>query len=197
MEVILKTFKLIPVLVLMLYILGCSTTPEREKVLSERSVVWMGIDYTLAKFSNIEESPDAVLEKLSAINNVVVNEGKKYNIKKFFKKSEVTYDLTVVNSNNSKIDPAKLVTTGIHSITLDDAKKLISLYNIKGKTGMGLVFVAENMNKSKKTGSYYVCFFDLATKEIIDSERVQGKASGFGFRNYWAGSVLEAMKKWN
>lgn len=181
----------------MFYIIGCSTTPEREKVLSERSVVWMGIDYSLAKFSDIEESPEAVLEKLSAINNVVVNEAGKYSVKKYFKKSEVTYDLTIVNSNNSKIDPAKLVSSGIHSITLDDAKRLISSYNIKGKTGMGLVFVAENMNKSKKTGSYYICFFDLATKDIIDSERVQGKASGFGFRNFWARSVLEVMKRWN
>lgn len=192
-----KTFKIIPFIILMFYIIGCSTTPEREKVLSERSVVWMGIDYSLAKFSDIEESPEAVLEKLSAINNVVVNEAGKYSVKKYFKKSEVTYDLTIVNSNNSKIDPAKLVSSGIHSITLDDAKRLISSYNIKGKTGMGLVFVAENMNKSKKTGSYYICFFDLATKDIIDSERVQGKASGFGFRNFWARSVLEVMKRWN
>jgi hypothetical protein len=197
MEVCLKTFKIIPFIILVLFIIGCSTTPEREKVLSERKVVWLGIDYSLAKFSNIEESPDAVLEKLSAINNVVVNEAGKYNVKKYFKKSEVTYDLTIVNSNNSKIDPAKLVTSGIHSITSDDVKKLISSYNIRGKTGMGLVFVAENMNKSKKTGSYYVCFFDLSTKDIIDSERVQGKASGFGLRNFWARSVLEVMKRWN
>ena len=192
-----KTLKIIPFIILILYIIGCSTTPEREKVLSERTVIWMGIDYSLAKFSDIEESPEAVFEKLSAINNVVVNESGKYSVRKYFKKSEVTYDLTIVNSNNSKIDPAKLVTSGIHSITVDDAKKLISSYNIKDKTGMGLVFVAENMNKSRKTGSYYVCFFDLATKDIIDSERVQGKASGFGFRNFWARSVLEVMKRWN
>ena len=192
-----KKLKIIPCIILILYIIGCSTTPEREKVLSERTVVWMGIDYSLAKFSDIEESPEAVFEKLPAINNVVVNEAAKYNVKKYFRKSEVTYDLTIANSNNSKIDAAKLMTTGIYTITPDDVKKLINSYNIKDKTGMGLVFVAENMNKSKKTGSYYVCFFDLATKDIIDSERVQGKASGFGLRNYWARSVLEVMKRWN
>lgn len=192
-----KTLKIIPFIILMFYIIACSTTPEREKILSERTVTWMGIDYSLAKFSDVEESPEAVLEKLSTINNVVVNEAGKYNVKKYFKKSEVIYDLTIVNNNNSKIDPVKLVTAGIHSITADDAKGLINTYNTKGKTGMGLVFVAENMNKSKKTGSYYVCFFDLATKDIIDSERVQGKASGFGFRNFWARSVLEVMKRWN
>lgn len=197
MEGYLKTLKVIPCIILMLYIIGCSTTPEREKVLSERTVIWMGIDYTLAKFSDIEESPEAVFEKLSAINNVVVNEASKYNVKKYFSKSEVKYDLTVVNSNNSKIDPSKLVKAGIHSITPYDVQKLINSYNIKGETGMGLVFVAENMNKSRKTGSYYICFFDLSTKEIIDSERVQGKASGFGFRNFWARSVLEVMKRWN
>jgi hypothetical protein len=60
-----------------------------------------------------------------------------------------------------------------------------------------LIFIAENLNKSAQTGSYYVCFFDLATKEIIDSRRIVGKAVGIGFRNYWAGSVYNCMKAWS
>jgi hypothetical protein len=151
----------------MLYIIGCSTTPEREKVLSERTVIWMGIDYSLAKFSDIEESPESVFEKLPAINNVVVNEAAKYNVKKYFRKSEVTYDLTIVNSNNSKIDAAKLVTAGIYTITPDDVKKLINSYNIKDKTGMGLVFVAENMNKSKKPEVIMSAFLILLLRILL------------------------------
>ena len=73
-------------------------------------------------------------------------------------------------------------------------KKVISSYDTKGKTGIGLVFVAENLNKVEQIGSYYVVFFDMASKEIIDSERKVGKASGIGFRNYWAGSIFNVMK---
>jgi len=33
-------------------------------------------------------------------------------------------------------------------------------------------------------------------KEIIDSRRIVGLAKGFGFRNYWAGSIYNVMKTW-
>ncbi len=59
-----------------------------------------------------------------------------------------------------------------------------------------LLFVAENLHKVDQTGSYYVVFFDMASKEIIDSEHKVGKASGIGFRNYWAGSIYNVMKAW-
>jgi hypothetical protein len=62
---------------------------------------------------------------------------------------------------------------------------------------MGLVFVAENLNKITQMGSYWVCFFDLGTKEIIDMQLKTGKAAGFGFRNYWAGSAFNVMKNWS
>jgi hypothetical protein len=137
-----------------------------------------------------------VNQYLPAINTLILAEPDKYKLKEFFGKTEVTPDLAVVTERNSKIDPAALVISEGYEIPKDDVGKIIKSYNISGKTGTGLVFIAGNLNKTSQTGSYYVVFFDMASKEIIDSRPMVGKAAGFGFRNYWAGSIYNVMKTW-
>lgn len=193
-----KSFKFFVLLSILGATAGNSFAQGHNKAFSESSVTWYGVDYSLAKFTLITESTQLVVTNyIPAINAVIVQEQeKKYNIRKFFNKTNVTIELDNVNEHNQKIDPAQLGVTNTNSITQDDVKKLISTYNTAGKTGMGLVFVGENMNKTTSTGSFYVCFFDLATKNIIDSQHMVGKAAGFGFRNFWAGAVFEVMKQW-
>jgi hypothetical protein len=132
---------------------------------------------------------------MKAINTLTITETEKYNFKTFFNKSEVSNDLDPVKARNAAIDPANLVIADAHEITLDDVKKEIRDLQTKGE-GLGVVFVAENLNKSTQTGSYWVCFFDKSTHEIVDAKRMIGKAAGIGFRNYWAGSVYNILKTW-
>ncbi len=190
-----KTF--LQVLALTL-ILGLNAFAQNiEKALNESSMTWYGVDFSLAKFTNIIDDPEDIVERyLDAINQLVPNEPEKYDLKKYFNKSQVTIDLDQVAERNSNIDPDALVIDDEYEISLDDVKAVIKSYNTQDHSGMGLVFIAENLNKSSQTGSYYVCFFDNNTKEIIDARRMTGKATGFGIRNYWAGSVYNVMKAW-
>lgn len=170
---------------------------NREKALNESNMTWYGVDFSLAKFTMIIDDPEDIVDRyLDAINQLVPNEPEKYDLKEYFNKSEVTIDLNEVAERNSNIDPDALVIDEKHEISLDDVKAVIKSYNTQDHSGMGLVFIAENLNKSSQTGSYYVCFFDNSTKEIIDARRMTGKATGFGIRNYWAGSVYNVMKAW-
>ncbi len=185
----------------MLIVLAClsgiSYGQDRTRVKNEKSITWYGIDFALARFTLVTEDPAVIVNQyLKAINAIILAEPEKYDLRKFFLKDEVTSDLVQVEEKNTKIDPASLVIADKHEISLDDVKKEIKSYNTGGKTGMGLVFIAENLNKTTQTGSYYVCFFDLATKEIIDAKTISAKAAGFGFRNYWAGSAYNVMKAW-
>lgn len=169
-----------------------------SKASQEQSVVWLGVDYTLAKFTLVAETPQQVINYLPAINNLIIMEQeKKYKIKEFFNKTTVLNEISPVNERNAKIDPAKLVSTNPHTISQDDVKGLIKNFSTETRSGMGLLFVAENMNKATVKGSFYVVFFDLATKEIIDSRRMEAKPFGFGFRNFWAGAVYNVMKNWS
>jgi hypothetical protein len=170
---------------------------DASKAKSEKSVTWFGVDYTLAKFTMVTEDPAVIVNQyLMAINRLILAEPEKFNIKTYFGKTEVVNDIDQVVERNAAIDPSSLVINDEHKITPEEVFALIKKYDTQGKSGMGLVFVAENLNKISQIGSYYVCFFDLSTKEIIDARRKTGKAAGFGFRNYWAGSAFNVMKTW-
>ncbi len=192
-----KTKSLFIVVLIFSFFSGAMQAQDKKKAVAEKNITWLGVDFTLARFTLVTEDPAAIVStSLKAINNLILAEPDKYDLKKFFSKSEVTPDIEMVNERNSKIDPTILVVPDKYTITPDDVKKVIGSYDTKGKTGTGLVFVAENLHKVDQTGSYYVVFFDMASKEIVDSERKVGKASGIGFRNYWTGSVYNVMKTW-
>jgi hypothetical protein len=189
---------LFALLIMMTGLSGILFAQDKARVMNEKTLTWYGIDFTIGRFTSITEDPAAIVNQyLKAINDLVLAEPEKYNLKTFFSKTEITPSLDQVNEKNAKIDPGTLVITDKHEVSLDDVKKVIKGYNTEGKAGMGLVFIAENLNKTSQTGSYYVCFFDLATRDIIDARRMSAKAAGIGFRNYWAGSAYNVMKAWS
>ena len=102
----------------------------------------------------------------------------------------------MANEFNAKIDPSKLVINDAYKFEMDKVKDVIKKYDLKEKTGTGLIFIAENLNKTSKSASYYVCFFDLKTKEIIECKQKSAPVTGVGFRNYWASSIYAIMKSW-
>jgi len=178
-------------------IAGNAIAQNHIKVFSETSIVWYGVDYSLSKFTLVNRSGAQIVDTYIPSINALIVQDKQYDIGKFFNKNSVTTELDNVNTNNQKINPSKLVINSPNSITIHEVENLIDSYNNHGKTGMGLVFVAENMNKATSVGSFYVCFFDLATNEIIDSQRMESKAVGVGFRNFWASTVYAVMKDWS
>jgi hypothetical protein len=191
--------KVIPFMLLI--ILGfshSSFSQDSKKSINLNKVTWFGVDFTVAKFSFASEDPTVIVNKyLKEINMLILNEPAKFDIRKFLKISELTNDIESVNEFNLKIDPSKLVITNDFKLNPELIKGVIKKYNLKNKSGTGLIFIAENLNKVAKSGSYYVCFFDIATKEIIESVRKVGTANGIGFRNFWAGSIFQVMKEWS
>ena len=181
-------------------IIGFSTSSlcqENKKTSDIKSVVWLGVDFTAAKFTGVADNPEVIVNQyIKSINTLVITEQTKFDFKKFFKLSEVTYDIDLANGFNAKIDPSKLVVTDAYKFDVDKVQEVIRKYDVKDKTGTGLIFVAENLNKIAKSGSYYVCFFDLKTKKIIECKLKSGPVNGVGFRNYWASSIYVIMKTW-
>ena len=184
----------------LIFVLGSFTSSfsqDKAKASSLTDVVWLGVDFSAAKFTLVTEDPAVIVNQyLQSINTLIITEIEKFDIKKLFNKSGVTNSIDQVNENNAKIDPSTFVINNEFKLEPEEVAKIIKKYKIPERSGTALVFIAENLNKSTQTGSFYVCFFDLDTKAIIDSRRMVGKASGIGFRNYWAGSVYSVMKSW-
>ncbi len=113
-----------------------------------------------------------------------------------FDKDEVPFDLSVVDKRNKLPEIDKLV-IDFESYALDKStiEEIIKEYDTKEKQGIGIVFIMESFNKPKRIGKMWVTFFDIASKTVLLTEKMSGKASGSGFRNYWARTYYNVMVK--
>ncbi len=165
---------------------------------TETPVTYLGIDFTQARLINDAgaSATDLKEKHFPGINQVVVNEPKKYDLAKAFRKP-ITNDISVTEKVNATIDADKIKSSSSSDESRLDAaaiQNVVNQYDLGGKKGVGLVFIMEGLNKPGAKGSMYVTFIDMATRKVIFTERMTGKAGGFGYKNYWAKSVFEVLE---
>lgn len=170
----------------------------KEVFNSETPITYLGIDFTQARLINDAgaSATDLKEKHFPGINQVVVNEPKKYDLVKAFKRP-ITNDISVTEKANSTIDAEKIKSSNSSDegrLSATDIQKVVNQYELAGKKGTGLVFIMEGLNKPGAKGSMYVTFIDMATRKVIFTERMTGKAGGFGYKNYWAKSVFEVLE---
>lgn len=165
---------------------------------SEVPLTYLGVDFTQAKvFNDIAANAMDIRDRqFAAINQVIVNEPKKYDFQKALSKSNITNDISFVNAKNAKIDAEKIIEANSADevrFTKSTIESIVRGYKFTGKKGIGLMFIMESMNKASAQASMYVTFIDLALGKVLLTERMTAKAAGFGFRNYWAKTVYEVL----
>lgn len=170
-------------------------------------LVWYGVDFSKAKFvgeiSNKEgtgQKPEGEIKSkyIPAWNMIVVYEPNKYNVAKFFKKSHVFNDLNPVIKHNEDIDETKITSYNEYKFDKPEetVTQIVASYSAGEKTeGLGLVFIVESYNKTKELGTYYLTFFDIASKQIIYAEKNSEIPAGIGLKNYWASTIYKVMKR--
>ena len=167
---------------------------------SETPIFYFGIDFTKAKLiddatANVNDIRD---RQYDGINDVVVNEPKKYDLKGAFRKSNIDHDLGFVSKRNTKANTEEIKSTNsgdFHRFKDDDIKTLVSGFDFGDKKGIGLLFVVEAMSKSEKAAAIWVTLIDIKAKKVLMTERLEGKASmSFGFRNYWATTIKNVIE---
>jgi hypothetical protein len=192
------------ILLLFVFVL-CETTTHAQNTISEifttTDIVFYGIDFSHVKligsagFTDVPKIKDIYFE---SINNLMVNEKEKFCIGKFIRKKSVEYDLTVVKAQNQLSDVNNLVSDNPDDrLTLNEniVQQIVSGYKVGDRTGIGIVFIMESLDKAGEKANMFVTFFDIATNKVLITERITGKPGGIGFRNYWANSILNAMEK--
>ena len=188
---------LLLVIALITSFLGVSQTSDMT---AGDNLTFYGIDYTHTYFLTPLDFPNTsdLKEKIGAWNDLIATERDKYSISKFFNKPNVDYNFKMVKALNDKIDIESRLTTdptNVAYLNEEDIAKIVSQYNTGDDKGFGLVFIAESYDKPSEMGAYWVTFFDVSTKKVIETKRFVGKAKGFGLRNYWADSYYKVMKE--
>lgn len=165
----------------------------------EPPVTYLGIDFTQARLIGDAGAVATDLKDrhFPGINQVVINEPKKYDLTKAFKRTSITNDIAVTEAVNAKLDAEKIKSSNTadeNRLNAAEIQKVVNNYNLDGKKGVGLVFIVEGLNKTGAKGSMYVTFIDMGSKKVLFTERMTGKAGGFGYKNYWAKSVYEVLE---
>ena len=170
----------------------------------EKTMTFFGVDYSNTLFVGRDGFQD--VEKVATYypntwNILFQKEFKKYSLKKYLYKDDVFNSLKIVDSINSKITKKDLELRLGNSfdssklLTLEKAKQIALNYKLdSSKTKYGAIVFATEYNKMKNIGSYILVVLDLQSNTVVYAKGFKGKAKGFGFRNFWAGSYYSALK---
>ncbi|UYQ93880.1 hypothetical protein MKQ68_02065 [Chitinophaga horti] len=168
---------------------------------SDTQLTYFGIDFTQMRLIGDEAAnqDDIVEKQLPALNDLIVNEPKKFKLADAFHKNRVDTDLEESHKKNGKINADKIKSSksaDFHRLKPADIDAVVKTYNFADYKGLGILFVCEAFSKTEKSASYYVTIIDLATKKVLLTERMTGdigRFGGFTFRNYWANPVKEIL----
>ena len=166
---------------------------------SEVPLTYLGIDFSQTRVIDQGNADDIRNRLYRSINDLVVDEFKKFDIKGAFRKSNVINYTNAVSDQNSKANLSDIISNNssdFNRLKEADILKIIKGLDLKGHDGVGVVFVMEAMQKFDKKGkaAIWVTFVDMKSKKLLMTERIEEEAKGgFGFRNYWASTIKELI----
>lgn len=186
-------------LTLCLILACCFGATAQQDINSVTNVNYYGIDFSKVRIFRAKETPEQFKKAFEDINELTLKEAKKYNFSKCFKKNVETRSFDVVDKRNAESTPnilpkktsSKQLEAG--NLSREELKAVISNYGA-GDSGVGVVIVADLLDKDGGKGYYDVVFFDINSKEILFEKQVIGSVGGAGLRNFWANSILDAVK---
>jgi hypothetical protein len=175
---------------------------------SEAPLTYLGIDFSKSRLLD-EGNPSEIRDKYYvSINDLIVAEPKKYDLKGAFNKSNIDHDFSAVTKNNAKANVNEILSSNsadFNRFKESDITSMVNNLDLSGKQGIGLLFVMEAMRKIEKNSgaAIWVTLIDMKTKKILMTERIESKViAGIGFRNYWASAIKNLIdniekKKYN
>ena len=165
---------------------------------SETPITWLGVDYSDMRFIGpLDVNPSQLDEFAKTLNDLFLREPKKYDVAAPFDKQTVTSNLKYVEKANAAMNTDQTLSSDSKDMTrfsMETVAKKVGTYGLSEK-GIGLVYITEALNKNDQEAAYWVTFVNMADGKVLLTERVTGKAVGFGFRNYWAGSFYGTLKQ--
>ncbi len=166
--------------------------------LAETPITWLGVDYSQMKFVGpLDISSSQMDDYAKVLNDLYLREPKKYNLTSAFNKNSISTNLSYIEKANAAMNTDNVASSDskdMSRFTKESIEKIVKNYHLK-ESGIGLVYVAEALSKTEESGAYWVTFVDMQKGTVLLTERVTGKAVGFGFRNYWAGSFYGTLKQ--
>lgn len=173
-------------------------------------LTWLGVDFSELRFigpaagwgTESTKSPTEMRDTYYHLwNDYIEKEPKNYKLEEATGRKQLDRATEVVRKINATANKKEIFSESSSDdkhLDEQDIQRMVKQYDCGKRTGIGFVLIAESMNKPLEQATYWVTFIDMKSKNVLFTRRVFGEAGGFGFRNYWLGSiksVLKGMKK--
>ena len=181
---------------------GISQKIEDLFTKSETKITWLGIDFShvklIGEFSQFAEAGAtgaAVIKDkyFSGWNNLILNEYEKYNIEGMIRKENINLNISGIEKINNKTAIEDLESDDQPNYLKEDIALFIKKYNFEEKAGIGLLMVADYLNKTREEAKYHFVAINLTNNEVLLYESFVTKPGGFGLRNYWAKTFYDVI----
>lgn len=160
---------------------------------AQEPVYFYGADFTQCKVFSSHETPAKFADAFHAINDLLYNEAEKYDFSKLLGR-RYEYHTEVIHERMQQCDFADLTARSPYVDDLD-VEAIVKSYNLPHSEGNGFVLIAKLLNKASSSGTYYLVYFDVATRQVLYQMEAVTEAGGFGLRNYWANTIHQICKK--
>ena len=169
---------------------------------NDTEITWLGIDYSHVKligsFTQFENAGNKAAYQIRNAyfpgwNNIILHEREKYDLRAALRKDYLDYDIVAITEINSKASLEEMEATRPVRYSTEDIQNFVNEYNLEGQKGLGVLMVAERMDKYNEEAFFHFVVINIKTKEILVQERLRGRPGGFGLKNYWARPVLHII----
>ena len=178
---------------------------NKAKALTAQSVTFFGINYSQLKCIHKVDFVDklGVTQCQSLVDRYIIEwneyfltEKEKFDPSKFFLVTKAEIDL------KQSIDVAKtyavdscVIENEAYAIAPEKIKSIVKSYQNANASGVGILIIAESLNKQKGIAKYYVTYLDIATGELLYCVKISESPVGYGFAPYWINSLYNALNE--
>ena len=181
---------------------GISQKIEDLFTKSETKITWLGIDFShvklIGEFSQFAEAgtTGAAVSRdkyFSGWNNLILNEYEKYNIEGMVRKENINLKISGINKINDNTSIEDLEADDQPNYSKEDIALFIKKYDFGVKEGIGLLMIADYLNKIREEANYHFVAINLTNNEVLLYESFVTKPGGFGLRSYWAKTFYDVI----
>ncbi len=176
-------------------LLAVGARAEARHRIAEADTVYMyGVDYSGVKAVGVDESELRFVRTFEEINDLFLSQSEKYDCGHMINKT-ILVDIDPICRHNTAADYSGMIQKRRNVGASVDVAAAVASYRLQETEGVGMVFIAELLDKGRGCAVHHVVCFDIATREVLFDRRVETKAGGFGLRNYWANTVYQVIRR--
>jgi hypothetical protein len=165
----------------------CQQELTKDDVYYAKEITVYGVDFSNAVIIHESEEHIAMLENdyYFTINNLFFLQ--KFNDLKKVMKNKLKGNEEFTQERNKNLEKKYTI------YDLSIIQKIISEYNTPEKEGIGLVFIVKSLDKPNKKVELFPTFFNIETKQVIWTFKVEGRGGKYGLEIYWSEKMVNAI----